>query len=656
MLNPEGFGSNNWAISAAKSATGHPLVASDPHLSLVAPAVFWPVSIDVTDKEDPTKSLKVGGIAFPGIPGIILGHNEHIAWGATVAGYDVSDAYAEQLTPDGKAVMFQGKAVPLQTIDEVINIQGKAAYTYPVLVVPHHGPIQPNIQKDHTVAPPDPQAGALSIRWTGLEQTNEFGAVMNLLRARNVDEAREALKEFGVGAQNWMLGDTSGNILWTSHANVPIRDPKAFQWDPLTYQGTLPCMVLPGDGSAEWKGYLPDDLVPWAKNPPEGFLSTANNDPIGDTLDNNPANNTLPDTTPMYLHCAFDIGFREGRIQALIKGHQGPLTTKDMQAIQGDARSAMGAALSPALITAIEQAEEERATPGKHPDLSAVVKDPGYNPALVTMVRDLLKAWGTDADYQAASGINPDDNQPLAGTGSSATEVKASQATLIFNTWFVRVLARTFEDELDKIGTSLGRESKVKSLLYLMKADPTTLATYDATTKESSLWDDLATPEVESRTERMIRALLDALSTLNTLAGPDPATYRWGAYHRVSFGALVPLFSALSIPPGSDTSWIGGFPRHGDSFSVDSSDFGFPRLMSKPNFTYSHGPTQRFVADMDPTGPKVDNAIPGGAIWDSKSPHFRDQAELWRKNQTHPVPFLLPDVIAAKETRTVAAP
>ena len=110
LLNPEGFGSNNWAVAASRSKTGHALVASDPHLSLIAPSIFWPVSIDVTAPAggDAASNLKVAGVAFPGIPGIILGHNEHIAWGATVAGYDVSDAYAETLTPDGASVMWKG--------------------------------------------------------------------------------------------------------------------------------------------------------------------------------------------------------------------------------------------------------------------------------------------------------------------------------------------------------------------------------------------------------------------------------------------------------------------------------------------------------------------------------------------------------------------
>ena len=657
LLNPEGFGSNNWAIAASRSKTGHPLVASDPHLSLIAPSIFWPVSIDVTAPAggDASGNLKVAGVAFPGIPGIILGHNEHIAWGATVAGYDVSDAFAETLTPDGASVMWKGKAVALETVDEVINLQSGGPLTYHVKIVPHHGPIQPNITDQHKIIEPDPKVGAVSIRWTGIEPTAEISAVFSLLRARDVDEAQKALDSFGVGAQNWMLGDTAGNILWTSHANVPVRDPSAYAWNAKTYTGNLPCFILPGDGTADWTGYLAGGLVPWEKNPKAGFLATANNDPIGNTLDNDPSNDTLPDGTPMYLAARFDIGFREGRIQKRIKDHAEPFTTDDLQSIQADARSAMGAALTPSLLDAIDRAEEERKTPGTHADLTGVVTDPLYKSATILTVRGLLDAWGKEADYEAASGIDNDTNLPKPASGADAVEVKASQATLLFNTWLVRVLGRTFGDELAKMGISTGREDKAKAFILMVKGDPAKLATFDAATGDSSLWDDLATPAVESRHERMIRALLDTLTTLEGLAGPDLGTYRWGAYHTVTFEAVVSIFSKLAIPPAGDSVFPNGFPRHGDSFGVDSSDFSFVALSKAPAFNYAHGPSQRFVVDMDPAGPKAFNALPGGNVWDTKSPHFRDEAEYWRRNQAHAVPFLLPDVIAAKESRTVAS-
>jgi penicillin G amidase len=654
IYNPIGIGSNNWAVSPARSATGHALLAGDPHLAFSAPAFFWPVSLDVSDKSGPSRSFQVSGVAEPGIPGPFFGHNAKVGWVSTVANYDATDLYAEQLSPDAKSVMWKGKPVPIKTVNEVIPIHGKPAYTYPVQIVPHHGPIAPNINKNHTVDPLDPQLGALSVRWTGLDAPPELPAFLDVFRAKNVDEARQALKSFTVGTQNWVVADTAGDVLWSSYGLVPIRDPKSFQWNPKTYQGTIPCLVLPGDGSAEWTGYLSDAAVPWEKNPAAGYIATANNDPIGDTADNDPTNGTLPDGTPMYLNCNFDIGLREGRIQSRLKG-MNKATPADMAALQADVRSPLGAALAPLLVDAIDRAEEERKTPGAHPDLTVIVADTGYTPARVRMVHDLLVSWGKDADYRAASGIDPDTNQPLSGAANDP-EVKASQATLFFNTWLVRLLKRTFGDEITKMGGFAYSGWQAKAILYLTSADQKALATFDAATGDSSLWDDLTTPAVESRKERMIRALLDTFTTLDKIAGPDPLTYRWGASHTVTFGALVPLYTELSIPPASDKTFAAGFPRTGDMFTVDVANFNVnAKLTADPNFTLSFGPAQRLVIDMDPTGPRAENALPGGAAWDPTSPHFRDQAELWRKNQTHPVPFVLPDVIAAKESRTVAA-
>lgn len=655
IVAPEGFGSNNWAIAGSKSATGHALVASDPHLSLSAPAVFWPVAIEVKDA-DPAKALRVSGLSFPGIPGIILGHNEHVAWGATVAGYDVTDVYAETLTADGSAVKYQGKDVPITTIEEVIKIDGAAPYTYRVRVVPHHGPILPTIKADHTVADPDPTKGALSVKWTGHEATEEIAAVVGLLRAKNVDEARASLAKFGVGAQNWMLGDTDGNILWTSHARVPIRDAQSFAWSSSTFTGRLPCLVLPGDGSAEWKGFLPDDMVPWAKNPPKGYLSTANNDPIGTTLDNDPGNDALPDGTPMYLACSYDIGFREGRIQKRLESLTGPIAPSDLASVQADTRSPMGAALVPKLLAAIERAEAERKAPGAAPDLAEVTKDPLYVADKVATARELLTAWRDEADYDAASGMDPETADPLPAEGATRVAARAASATLLFNAWLVRVTERVLGDELAKAGSPpAGTEVRAKALLHLFSSDPKQLATYDAKTNDSALWDDLGTPAAESRDERVIRALLDAFVYVDLKGGMTSA--RWGKYHTVTFAALVPLFSDLSIPDTKDPLFPSGFHRHGDLFVVDASHYNLvSTIKATPNFTYDSGPTQRMVANLDPQGLKVDNALPGGNVWMADSKHFRDEAELWRKNQTHPLPWSLDEVVAAAESRTVIAP
>lgn len=648
---PEGFGSNAWLVAPSRSATGHAMLANDPHLGLGSPATFWPFSFHVgTEGAGPHAS----GVAFPGIPGLILGHNQQIAWGATVAGYDVNDVYAEELSPDGQAVIFEGQAVPLETIEEVILIRGREPYTYRVRVVPHHGPIIPTIT-GHQVQDPDPAVGALSVRWTGHEPTLELEAVFALMSAATVDEARAALGRFRVGAQNWLVADTAGEILWTSHAAVPRRSPASLTWDPATYTGNIPCLVLPGDGSAEWEGYLDQDLVPWEKNPAAGFIVSANNDPMGVTGDGDPTNDTLADGTPLYLDCEFDPGVRAARIRSLLESATDPLSAEGMAQIQGDVRSWLGSRLVPFLVEAITRGEEERSSPGTHPDLTAIVNDMAYDPGRIAAIRAQLEAWGTEADFTAASGIDPETGAPLPEDGAApeAIQARAARATLTFNAWMLRLLGRVFADEYTRMGRpDIYRSFQLEGIHHLLTSDPSAIATFDAATGESALWDDLQTPELESRHERALRALLDAISWMDTNATGDMSY--WGAHHRVQLAPSNPLWTDMTIPPPGDPTFPDGFPRPGDLFAVDPGEFRAAYLPDKPlQFTFSAGAAQRFVVDLDPAGPRAINAIPGGAIWDPESPHFRDEAELWSTNRTRTIPFLLEDVVADKESRTV---
>jgi len=645
-------GSNNWVLGPGMSADGHPLVSSDPHLSLTAPSVFWMVhlSVHAPAGQDNSQDLEVAGLAFPGIPVVILGENEHVAWGATTAGYDVTDVYDETLTPDGNSVMFNGAPVAIQKVHETINVAGGSPIEYDVLVVPQHGPIIPNIV-NHQIVPPDPAKGALSYRWTGLAPTKEVTAIDNLMRAKSVEDVRTAMRDFGVGAQNWVSADDQGNIFYTSQSIIPKRAPGAVAWDASTYHGTLPMFVLPGDGSAEWTGNLEEAYVPHVKNPSQGFVATANADQVGVTLDNDPSNDLLPNGDPVYIGGDFDLGFRVGRITHRIQTLGHPATPDDMASIQADVHSPYGALLAPKLVAALAAAEEERATPGTHPDLTAVVADSRYAAANVGEVTQWMNAWQQD-DYASESGVSADDDSLL--TDSSMTP---SQATLLFETWLVRMGMLTFDDEIAKLGGSIPEVPKM--LAYIWTAsDPTKLATYDATTGESALFDDMTTTTVTETSEQLaVQALLDALDYLNTTFGTDRSQWRWGRPHTLTFDALVPLWGSLSIPPAGNTTFPNGFPRHGDLHTIDVANFGsHPGALADLDFTYGSGPTQRFVADVQSPAPVSRNALPGGEVWDSASPHFADEAERWRRNQNRPVWILKSDVIADAQERIAYDP
>lgn len=651
-LAPDGYGSNTWAISPSRSASGHVLLASDPHLAIGSPATFWPVALHVGAAGE---GLHVSGVVFPGIPGISLGHNEHIAWGSAVAGYDVTDIYTEQLTPDATAVMWKGNPVPLEFVEEVIKVQGSDPIVYRLPIVPHHGPIAPTVENGN-ILPLIPASGAVSIRWTGHVPSRDVEAILTLMHAKSVDEARTALDQFEVGAQSWVIGDTAGNILWTSHSRVPKRAPGARSYDPQTNTGNLPCLALPGDGTAEWEGDIPGDLIPWEKNPAKGFIVAANNDSLGGTDDGDPTNDTFPDGTSAYLGCKFDPGFRAARVSSLLEGATTGLSPEDMAKFQGDARSALGSRLAPFLIEAITRGEAERTTPGTHPDLTALVADPAYAPERMAAARVALEQWGQEADYLAASGIDPETGELLsdADGAPTAVEARAARATLLFNIWFVRLIRRTFGDEYLRAGREEGiaRAMQVEGMLHLVEDDPASFATLDPATNDSALWDDIETPEVESRHERALRSLLDALAWLDTNGTGSNAV--WGLHHAVRFTPISELWTELYLPSTADPVFRFGFPRHGDLHAVDAGDYrGSWALEESPSFTYATGAAQRFVIDLDPAGPRSWNTIPGGNIWDPTSPHFRDGADLWHRNQTRSVPFNVEDVVAAKESRLV---
>jgi penicillin amidase len=646
-------GSNNWVIGPGMSADGHAIVSSDPHLSLSAPSVFWMVhlSVHAPPGKDASQDLEVAGLAFPGIPVVILGENTHVAWGATVTGYDVTDVYQEKLSADGSTVTFNSQQVAIQKVHETINVKGGSPVEYDVLVVPHHGPIIPNIQ-NHAVVAPDPQKGALSYRWTGLDPSKEVTAINNLQRATSVEDVRTALRDFGVGSQNWVSADDQGNIFYTSQSRVPKRAPGAVAWDASKYQGTLPMFVLPGDGSAEWAGGdLEEAYVPHVKNPAQGFVASANADQVGVTLDNDPSNDKLPNGDPVYIGGDFDLGFRVGRITERLKTLGHPATPDDMASIQADVHSPFGSMLAPKLAAAITAAEAERTTPGSHADLTAIVADARYAAANVSEITAWLSAWQT-ASYAAESGMNPDDNTPL--TDATMTP---SQATLLFETWLARMGMLTFDDEIKKLGTSVNEVPRMLAYIWTAQ-DPSKLATFDAATGESALFDDMTTTTVTETSEQLaITALLDALDDLNGKYGTDRAKWRWGMPHTLSFDALVPLWGGLSIPATGDPVFPKGFPRHGDLHTVDVANYGsHPSSLASIDFTYGSGPTQRFVADVQSPAPVSKNALPGGNVWDNGSPYFRNEAERWRRNQNRPVWIQKADVIKDAKERIAYDP
>jgi penicillin amidase len=630
MLGKGGWSSNNWVVGPSRSATGQVLVASDPHLGLPAPSVFYLMALHVIS-DDPSKQLDVGGISFSGIPGAVLGFNKNIAWGATVAVFDVNDAYRDVIK-DGK-VTIGGKQVAVEQIKEQLDFgSGKTEIT--LESVPEHGFVLPTFEGDRWV--PRKTEEAISMRWTGMSAPGEFEAFMAVNRAKNVDAAVDAMATFEVGAQNFVFGDTEGHIRYTTHSHVPVRPKAAFAFDPKTMKGTLPCLVMAGDQGLEWVGRVPDNQLPQAKDPPAGYIATANSDQYGLSFDNDLTND------PLYLSCTWDPGFREFRLRQRLDAKE-KLTLEDMASIQADAKSPLGARITPFLLTALERAEVARAGSDKPSDLDNVVKDARYNVARIQFVISILKSWRDRADFDTPAAL------PIGADAiPSAEEITASQATLVFNAAMVALHNRVLDDEWTAMGKPPWyRDFRTKALLRMLER-PEKLATDDGTgTGESVLWDDLATKDViETKDQQLILSLLDALDWVVKTYGENPDKWRWGAAHAITFTSLLPgTENQLSIPDITMGFPSLGYPRHGDEQVLDRSDYGLGRTEGDYKFTYSSGPAQRFVAMMNPSGLEIRNALPGGNVWRPGDAWFANEAELWRKNQNAKIAFTPGEVV-----------
>ena len=351
-------------------------------------------------------------------------------------------------------------------------------------------------------------------------------------------------------------------------------------------------MVLPGDGTAEWAGDLDQRYIPQAVNPSQGFLATANADPIGVTDDDDPWNEQVVDGLPLYIGYAWDPGTRVGRITKRIQAgttNGRKLTFEDMQSIQGDAVSEWGELLSPTLLSTAQALASEIATPGTNADLSAIAQSARSDArGLVNFAINQITAWSFDTP----SGT---DDATGAVLTSPASVVNDSQATLIFTAWWQRLTGLALSDELAQLGV---QQSQVDAqrLIARMVLQPATLTTGESTSGNARLFDNVNTPEVETRRQIAAQALVDALALLIDRLGADQTAWRWGRLHTLTLRFPLGLDS-LNVPRTSDAPFGGGFPRHGANGTVDVASPGLTFRQLHLPFRTGHAPRVRDDAE-----------------------------------------------------------
>lgn len=325
-----GFGtlgaSNNWVIDGTMTITGSPILCNDPHLGQAAPSIWYECHLVAGD-------IDVIGAGFPGAPGIVIGHNQHIAWGLTNAISDVEDLYIEKFNPQNpNQYEYMGKWEEAQVAREEIKIKGAKAPVIEEVRITRHGPILTSIQSSSSIdlssqngAKADSGELQLALRWTGLEKHAIISAPQKMARATTAEEFRAALRDWDQPPQNIVFADTHGNIGYVMAGAVPIRAKG---------QALLPS---PGwTGEYEWTGYISFEELPQTFNPERHFIVTANN-------------RVVDDNYPYYITHEWLNGYRAQRIRDLLTS-KGKLALSDMATIQADQYSLPAVEIVPHML------------------------------------------------------------------------------------------------------------------------------------------------------------------------------------------------------------------------------------------------------------------------------------------------------------------
>lgn len=319
-------GSNNWVVSGARTATGKPLLSNDMHLTLTVPGIWYEVDLKAG-------GFHVAGVSLPGTPFVIVGHNDHIAWGFTNLGADVQDLTLEHLRGSGKDAEFQaadGSWQPLLHRQEIIHVRAGRTVTLEIPETRHGALVSPIIS---SLFPEEHRP--VSLRWTIYDPTNVTIPFFAVNSATDWTSFCAAFSGFGGPAQNVVYADDQGNIGYHAVGRIPLRGDPAHP--------SLPALVpAPPDSSHEWTGYIPFDQLPQIYDPPGGILATANARVVGDDY-------------PFPITQDWNEPYRNERIWKVLAVKQG-LTATDMLALQNDIYSDLDHSVAQRLAYAIDHA------------------------------------------------------------------------------------------------------------------------------------------------------------------------------------------------------------------------------------------------------------------------------------------------------------
>ncbi|MCH7989102.1 MAG: penicillin acylase family protein [Planctomycetes bacterium] len=318
----EGIGSNNWSVGGQFSADGKPLLASDPHIAFEAVSCWYEVHLC-------GGSYNVAGMAYAGMPAVMVGRNENVAWGITNNICSQRDLYQEQTDPEHpNSFLYDGQWEPARELEEVIRVHDAEPVTRTIRFS-RNGPIV-----DEILPPPGNETGSVSLKWLGAYQGGWLTALLGMDRSNDVEEFREALRPWHVPTFSLVFADVAGRIGFQSSGRIPIRkqEERGYRpgWDP----------------EHQWQGLIPFESMPGVIDPERGWMGTANN-------------RLAPDDFPYLLFGRWSSGHRAERIRNMIEGSE-QLTRKNFCDMQHDTLSLRAVRCIPPLIETLNACDDER--------------------------------------------------------------------------------------------------------------------------------------------------------------------------------------------------------------------------------------------------------------------------------------------------------
>ena len=510
------------------------------------------------------------------------------------------------------------------------------------LIVPRHGPI---------IQAPSASGVALSVQYTGFYPTHELEAFLLIDQAKNVDDFKDALQFFDVGSQNFAYGDVDGNIAYFTSGELPLRE------DLQAGQGQRRAAVLHPQRTGRQRvdgpvknpqpnQALPFEILPYAEmpqvvNPSNGWFVNANNDPIGQTLDNDPLNTLRPGGGILYLNPGYD-GFRAGRITQLVRqklAGGGKISPDDMKSIQADTVLIDAQVFVPYITAAIDEREEVGAirrwcSSGAAPVMAAAVAR--------------LAAWDFTTPTGIPEGYDASDVNGALSTPAQA-EVDNSVAATIYAAWRSRFMANTIDGVLSKRSHCLFRRQQqtLSALRFQLENFSTTGG------RGASGLSFFNVPMVNDAATRRDILILKSLADGMTMLASDefaPAfnkstnlsDYRWGKLHRVVFSHLMgqALFSPGAIGgllPGNSIPGLPGVSVDGGYSTVDAGDAQSARVDGERIHVHQRPEPALCRRHERAGGVQGQSSLPGGVSGVQTSPWFTNLLMPWLTNDTFPV-------------------